>query len=340
MTSILHDSTPEQALGFHSIVGSSALLDAAVTVARKVAASSAVRSMLLTGEAGTGKELLARCTHYAGADAGAPFVPISCGSVPEGLLEAELFGIESPNDPRTNRPGIFELAGRGTVFLKDIGELPTTLQAPLARVLDERRVRRRGGLGEIPVACRVIAASKSSLEDRVAGGSFQEALLTRLSVVRVELPPLRERGDDVVLLATHMLRESSRLHAAPAKFLNDEAIEVLRGHRWPGNVRELKHVLERAALIADGPEIAPRHLMIQTRRSVAATAPGAAFSEIRIPATGKSLDQIEREALEITLQLTNYNQSAAARILGVSRPTLARKLKTYGLMPGSSAGSA
>jgi DNA-binding NtrC family response regulator len=327
------DADDEPVLEFDAIVGTSPPLQAAVNVARKVAASNGARSMLLVGEAGTGKELLARCIHYAGPDVSEPFVTISCSAVPEVLLEAELFGIAGSANARGDRAGIFELAGRGTVFLKDVGDLPTTLQASLRRVMEHRRVRRRGGLGEVAVTCRIIAATKAPLDERVALGSFDEALLAALSILRLDLPPLRDRGDDVILLARHLLAESARLHAGPIKWLTEDAVAALRAHRWPGNVRELKHVLERASVLADGPEIGADHLMIQTRRSQSAAMRGAAFAEIRIPPAGKSLGQIEREALEITLQLTNFNQSATARILGVSRPTLARKLKSYGLMP-------
>lgn len=180
--------------------------------------------------------------------------------------------------------------------------------------------------------CRIIAASKVRLEERVATGSFREELLARIAVLRIELPPLREREDDARLIANHLLLEATRLQGSPRHELGLDAAAVLRTHRWPGNVRELKHVIERAMVVCDLPLISAEHLTINSKRPGAGVVRGAVtFGEIRIPADGKRLRDIEREALELTLQLTDYNQSAAARILCISRPTLARKLRSYGL---------
>lgn len=322
----------EAGLEFSAIIAESAGMRHALHMARRVA-TTPLRAMLLSGEAGTGKELVARCIHNAGLNANAPFVSINCASIPAPLLEVELFGmVPGRNEPMANRKlGALELAGRGTVFLDEIGEMPVALQDRLFRTLEEYSISRFGG-GESIVHCRVIAASKTKLEDRVAAGAFREDLLARLAVLRIELPPLRERDDDVRLIADHMLAEVARLQGTTRRQIGLDALGVLRAHRWPGNVRELKHVIERALVVCDGPFIGAEHLLINQRRTGSSAVRGAAtFGEIRIPADGKRLRDIEKEALELTLQLTDYNQSAAARILCISRPTLARKLRAYGL---------
>ncbi|HTR76517.1 MAG TPA: sigma-54 dependent transcriptional regulator [Gemmatimonadaceae bacterium] len=321
---------PQGAPEFAAVVGESAAIRHAVHVARKIAVSP-LRAVLIAGEAGTGKELLARCIHNAGPNSDAPFVPLNCAALPEPLLDAELFG-NAGGEGQGRKPGILELTGRGTVFLDEIGELPRPLQGKLLRALEEYSVRRYGGLTEVAVHCRVIAATKTRMDDRVAAGTFREDLLGRLSVLRIELPPLRERGDDVHQIAAVFLAEGGRIANAPPKQLGLDAVAAIRMHRWPGNIRELKQVLERAIVVCDSPLIGADHLMIQQRRSLAAsTRGGTGFGEIRIPLAGKRLRDVEREAIELTLQLTNHNQSAAARILCISRPTLARKIRAYGL---------
>jgi DNA-binding NtrC family response regulator len=321
----------ESGLEFSAIVAESAGMRHALHMARRVA-TTPLRAMLLTGEAGTGKELVARCIHNAGNHANAPFVSINCSSIPAPLLEVELFGTV-PTRPDSNvarKLGALELAGRGTVFLDEIGEMPLSLQDRLFRALEEYSISRFGG-GDSVVHSRVIAASKTRLEERVTAGAFREDLLARLAVLRIELPPLRERDDDVRLIADHMLAEATRLQGVARRQLDLDAVAVLRGHRWPGNVRELKHVIERALVVCEGPLIGAEHLVINQRRGGGAARGAATFGEIRIPADGKRLRDLEKEALELTLQLTDYNQSAAARILCISRPTLARKLRAYGL---------
>ncbi len=317
---------------FAAVIAASAGMRHALHVACRVA-TTPLRALLLTGEAGTGKELVARCIHNAGLNPNAQFVAINCAAIPAPLLEVELFGTAPSRTDGTRKVGVLELTGRGTVYLDEVGELPLVLQSRLFRTLEEYSIPRlgNGATGNV-VHCRVIAASKTRLEDRVAAGSFREDLLARLSVLRIELPPLRERDDDVRLIADHLLHESARLQGLPRRQLGLDAIAVLRAHRWPGNVRELKHVVERAMVVCDTPLISAEHLIINQRRNGNGAVRGAVtFGEIRIPADGKRLRDIEREALELTLQLTDYNQSAAARILCISRPTLARKLKAYGV---------
>jgi len=322
----------ESGLEFSAIVAESSGMRHALHMAKRVA-TTPLRAILLTGEAGSGKELVARCIHNAGLHANSPFVSINCASIPAPLLEVELFGTPLSRNEANRKLGVLELTGRGTVFLDEVGEMPIALQDRLLRTLEEYSISRFGlGGTDGTVHCRVIAASKTRLEERVTAGAFREELLARLGVLRIDLPPLREREDDVRIIADHMLAEAARLQGVPRRQLGLDAAAVLRAHRWPGNVRELKHVIERAMVVCDGPLIGAEHLMINQRRAGAGAIRGAAtFGEIRIPADGKRLRDIEREALELTLQLTDYNQSAAARILCISRPTLARKLRAYGL---------
>ena len=318
--------------GFENIIGESPALRAAIALAQKVA-SARLTTVLLIGETGTGKELFARGIHYASAARGEPFVAVNCAAIPDTLLESELFGHEKGafTDARAQKKGLMELAGHGTLFLDEIGELPQGLQPKLLRVLEERRVRRLGGTEEIPINCRIIAATNASLLEAVARLEFRDDLFYRLNVFRINLPPLRERAGDVEVLARHFLSDIARVQALRAKELMPEAVAALRSHSWPGNVRELKNVVERAAILSETNLIAADHLLVQHRTAVPASASGGSTS-IHIPPGGKPFTEIEKEAVQITLQLTNGNQSAAARILGISRPTLARKIREYGLV--------
>ena len=324
--------TPSKHPGFESFQGESPAVQHAIAMATRIAASP-IRAALLSGEAGTGKELLARCIHNAGPNATAPFVAISCAALPAPIIELELFGQDiSGNNGAQHKMGILELAGHGTVLLKDIGEIAPSIQARLHRTLQVHRVRPLGGLEEVPIHCRIIATSKTNLEERVANGAFNGDLLHEVAKMRIDLPALRDRGPDVRWMAEYILADVAQSHGGERKHLGIDADEVLRGHRWPGNVRELRHVLERAVTLSDAGLITAAHMIIQQRRSVNGTSPDAkTYAEIRIPMTGRKLRDIEREALEITMQFTNQNQSAAARLLGIARPTLARKLKEFGL---------
>ena len=311
--------------GFQNILGRSAALTEALGLARRVADSPRT-TVLLLGETGVGKELFARAIHYAGATLDQPFVAVNCAAIPESLLESELFGHERGafTDARKRKAGLFELAGTGTLFLDEIHEMPISLQPKLLRVLESRRVRLLGGAEELEIKCRVMAAANPLLEQAVASGAFREDLFYRLNVFAINLPALRERPDDITLIARQCLAESVSEHGR-VKVLSPEALQALHAHRWPGNVRELRNVIERAAILSgEDRAIRPEHLLIQRRLSGA----GAdSAGEIRIPRTGKTLAAIEREAIELALRITNGNRSAAARMLGISRPRLARKVR-------------
>ena len=316
----------DHSFGFQNIVGESPLLREALKLAARVATTRRT-TVLLIGETGTGKELFARGIHYAGATADEPFVAINCAAIPEALLESELFGHERGafTGAHSRKQGLLELAGRGTLFLDEVHHLPRQLQPKLLRALESRRVRRLGGLEEFPIDCRITAAGSPLLEQVVVSGEFREDLYYRLNVFSITLPPLRERLEDVELTARHFLLEETREHQQPKRF-SDEAIAALLVHRWPGNVRELKNVVERAAILsADSPVVRAEHLMIQRRTARPGTTDDA-IGEIRIPRTGKLLEEVEREAVALTLKITGGNQAAASRLLGISRPTLAKKM--------------
>jgi DNA-binding NtrC family response regulator len=319
------------AFGFGAIVGRSRVLRDAVKLAKRMAASRT--TVLLVGATGSGKELFARGIHYDGVTAHEPFVAVNCSAIPEMLLESELFGEEG------HRSGLVELAGRGTLFLDEVSATPLVLQPKLLRLLEGGRFRRLGGAEEVEVGCRIVAASNVSLEEAVARGEFREDLFYRLNVFRLNLPRLRERDEDIEILARHFLQRLADEQGTEPLRLSTDATAALHVHAWPGNVRELKNVVERAAMLCEGRTIAAEHLMIQRRTSLPAGAGGAAYgAEIRIPPEGKPLAEIEREAVLLTMRLMKGNQSAAARVLGISRPTLARKLRQEDAAPGADGG--
>ena len=320
---------------FHNVIGASQAIRKAIELGQKVAEHPST-TVLVVGSTGTGKELFARGIHYASANAGDPFVAINCAAIPENLLESELFGHEKGafTDARTQKRGLLELAGRGTVFLDEISEMPVNLQPKLLRVLEEKRVRRLGGLDELEIHCRIVAATNRDLAISVADGHFREDLYYRLNVFRIELPALRSRPGDIDLLALHFVESLCREQGMRPKMLTPEALNVLRDHNWPGNIRELKNTVERAIILSEGDLIEPGHIMLQQRSNV----PASVASEsrqvagmIRVPSTGMTLEEAERELLAIVMSIAGNNQSQAARILGISRPTIIRKIRKYRL---------
>ncbi|MDP9206376.1 MAG: sigma 54-interacting transcriptional regulator [Gemmatimonadota bacterium] len=309
------------------MIGESPVLREVIALASQVAASRSL-TVLLVGETGTGKELFARGIHAASRRAAEPFVAINCAAIPETLLESELFGHEpgSFTDARMLKRGLFEVAGNGTIFLDEVAELPLKLQAKLLRVVEERRFRRLGGSEEQTLSARIIAGTNTALERAVAEKHFRADLFYRLNVARLELPPLRDRTGDVALLANYFLNRHSEAEEGKNLRFATAALQTLDRHSWPGNIRELKNVIERAVVLCSGERIEAHHLSLQMRSLVplAATPSG---TRIVIPPEGKTLQSIVDEAIRVTIGLTGGNLSAAARILGISRPTLARKLR-------------
>ena len=274
---------------------------------------------LIVGETGTGKELLARAIHAGGPRRGAPFVAVNCSALPEHLIESELFGHErgSFTDAHAAKPGLFEVADTGTLFLDEIGELALGLQAKLLRVLEDKEIRRVGGTKSRTVDVRILAATNEHLAERVRAGTFREDLFFRLGTVVFRLPPLRERGDDTILLAEALLERLAGEHGLPVPMLTPELCRRLRAHTWPGNVRELKNALERALLMSPPGELGAEELL------PAADAQGPSDGPIPFPAP---LHQITTAAVRATVELCGGNRSESARRLLISPRRLRRLL--------------
>ncbi|UCF21018.1 MAG: sigma 54-interacting transcriptional regulator, partial [Gemmatimonadota bacterium] len=296
-----------QEFDFSRIVGESrAVRDALARASRIIPRGAA--TVLLTGETGTGKELLAQAIHYNGPRRQGPFVELNCSAIPPMLLESELFGHERGafTDARRAKPGLFELADGGTLVLDEIGELPFELQGKLLKVLEDRRVRRVGGTRVLEVDIRIVAATNRDLAAEVRAGEFREDLYYRLSVIPIDLPPLRERGDDILLLAHHFIETLAETYELPRPGLDPVVRDRLLSHAWPGNVRELRNAIERALLLSDGEELRAQDLFLET---VPAPLVQTGSAVLPFPA---SLDEIELAAVRAMLERTGDNKSAAA----------------------------
>jgi DNA-binding NtrC family response regulator len=310
---------------FGELVGKSESMRAIYSLIEQVAPSSA--SVLLTGDSGTGKELVARTLHQKSPRRDKPFVAINCSAIPETLMESELFGHEKGafTGAASRRQGCFELADTGTLLLDEIAEMPSMLQAKLLRVIEERAIRRLGSRKEISVDVRLLAATNRNPEEAVQSGSLREDLLYRLNVFRIGLPPLRDRKEDLPLLAQHLVTQLAEKHNRPARFLSPGAIAALQYHAWPGNVRELRNVIERAVVICSGEQIERHHFApypIEQRERQRNE------DTITLP-VGTPLEELERQMIMRTLQKTKNNKTRAAVLLGISLKTLHNKLNLY-----------
>jgi two-component system, NtrC family, response regulator AtoC len=317
-------------LGFSEIIGESESLRKAIDLAQRVAASD-VPSILLHGETGTGKDLFARAIHHASDRANAPYLAINCAALPATLIESELFGYEKGafTDAKQRKEGLFEQAQGGTIFLDEIGEMELPLQAKLLRVLEEGSFRRVGGLKDLPLDVRIIAASNKDLKRFSEEGGFRLDLYFRLSIIRVDIPPLRERGDDVVLLAQHYIdKVNLKRKGNPLKGLSSEVGHIFKRYAWVGNVRELRNVIERASILEDGTEISTTHLpgdMVAAGAAAAGT-PGGFV----LPPGGIPLASVEMELAKQAMERTGGNLTRAAKLLEISRDQLRYKLKKSG----------
>jgi DNA-binding NtrC family response regulator len=330
-----------QGEGFGAILGESPALQRAVALLARAAKSDV--TVLLEGESGSGKEVAARAVHAESRRRTGPFVAVNCGAIPETLIESELFGHEKGafTGAVQQRRGRFEQAEGGTIFLDEIGELRPDLQVRLLRVLQDRSFQRVGGQAAVEADVRVVAATNRDLKAEAARGAFREDLYYRLAVFPVRMPPLRERGEDVILLADAFLARFAERHGALARRLSAEARRALAAYAWPGNVRELQNVLERAAILEDGAEITLASLPDEVARprpagpaAAAATAPRAAAPEGGL-ATFK---EEERAIILRALEHTGWNVTRAAQQLGLSRATLHRRIKVFAIERGPGLG--
>ncbi|MGE5049318.1 MAG: sigma-54-dependent transcriptional regulator [Deltaproteobacteria bacterium] len=306
------------------ILGESPVMAELRELVAKVAASEAT-TVLVEGESGTGKELVARALHFRSERAEFPLVEVNCSQFQEALLDNELFGHEKGafTDAREVKKGLVEQCDRGTLFLDEVAEMPLGTQAMLLRFLESRQFKRVGGMETLTVDLRIVTATNKRLEEEVQRERFREDLYYRLKVVSIHMPPLRDRGDDVVLLARHFLREFSRKFKKSFHDVSPEAIELLRRYAWPGNVRQLRNFVERVVLLEKGTVLGAEHL---PREIVEA----AGEADSRAVRSSLSLAEIEERHIKQVMKLTEGNKSRAARILEISRPTLLEKLKRMG----------
>jgi two-component system response regulator PilR (NtrC family) len=318
--------------GWDEIIGRSAPIEEVRQLVEKV--STARTTVLVTGESGTGKEVVARAIHSAGGRRQQPFVAINCGAIPEGLIESELFGHEkgSFTGASETKAGLFEVAGSGTLFLDEVGDLPPPVQVKLLRALQERKMRRVGGSADIAMGARIVAATNRDLAEEVKAGRFREDLFYRLNVIQIRMPPLRERREDIPLFLAHFLERFSAELGRPAAQLSAEAERLLAAYAYPGNVRELANIVERAVTLAEGPVIEPQVLPPAVRGPQPAL---PAESAAMLPEGGLDLqahlDAIERRILEQALERTRGVKTEAARLLSLTFRSLRYRLAKYGI---------
>jgi DNA-binding NtrC family response regulator len=323
--------------GLPRIVGEHAAMKQVTAQVQRVAGSDA--TVLLLGESGTGKELFARAIHHLSPRRDHPFVALNCAAIPEGLVENELFGHERGafTGAGARKIGKLELAHRGTVFLDEIGELPPAIQSKLLRVLEERRFERVGGTRPIEVDVRILVATNRDLAAAVAAKAFREDLYFRISAVPLTIPPLRDRGDDVLLLAEQFLEDFRREFRKPHLALEAEARERLRRYAWPGNVRELQNAIERAAILSDGRSITAEMLRLPAAKPAAGRVPeGMLAADFDWEGTleevaRRAVEHVERFKIEAALRETKWNKTRAAERLGISPKTLLAKMRALGL---------
>jgi two-component system response regulator HydG len=307
---------PETAVKTYGLIGQSEAMQEVFRSIAKAASSQA--TVLLLGESGTGKEMVARAIHYGSPRGSAPFVPVNCGAIPEALLESELFGhIKGAfTGAMESRAGFFQTADGGTIFLDEISETSPAMQVKLLRVLEEKKVCMVGSTRYHPVDVRIIAATNKDLVAQVKKGRFREDLFFRLNVLSIEIPPLRERGDDILLLIRHFVARYSKELGKPAPRFTEPALETLRSYHWPGNVRELQNVIQRLVVMTDGEWIEVADLPSLMR-----------FSALRQTGFHRTLAEVEAEYIRNVLSSVRGNKTEAARILGIDRKTLREKLK-------------
>lgn len=326
---------PINSYNFENIIGESAAIKETISLARKVAVSD-VSCVLLQGESGTGKDLIAKAIHHSSPRAHKPFVAINCAAIPPNLLESELFGYEKGafTDAKARKEGLFEQAEGGTLFLDEIGDLDISLQAKLLRVLEEGTFRRVGGLRDLPLNVRVIAASNHNLKMEAKEQRFREDLFYRLSIIQIELPPLRQRGEDVILLAEHYIKKlDKKWNQKPTRKLSSEVADAFRRHRWEGNVRELRNVIERALILEEKELITMKYLPEEF------SAKGNHYSNglngemskaslyFTLPPEGISLDMVEEWLIKEALERSGGNVTRAGELLSVSRDRIRYRLK-------------
>jgi DNA-binding NtrC family response regulator len=340
--------------GYHDFVAVSSKTVELMNFVEKVATSEAT-TILIQGESGTGKDLIAKTIHYESSRQNGPFVAVNCSAIPETLMEAELFGHEKGafTDAKQRKKGLFEVADCGTLFLDEIGELSPLLQAKLLRVLEDQVIRRIGGVHDMQVNVRVIAASNRDLEKAVREGGFRQDLYYRLAIITIFIPPLRDRREDIMPLVNFFIQRYNRTFKKSIRGITDATQRLLLSHNWPGNVRELKNTIERGMILEEEAFLRPLYLPFSVGESGgptvfertssgdgALTLPnGRLLPRLYIPEGGTSLEEVEHVLIELAMHQANNNQTHAAKLLDISRDALRYKLKKFGLIGGDEEGA-
>ncbi len=314
-----------------TLVGRSRAMRQAAEVITRLALRGSPANVLIQGDSGTGKDVVARAIHARGPRRSRPFIAVNCSALPESLVESELFGHQAGafTDAREEKHGLFELAHGGTLFLDEVGDMPAPAQAKLLQVLERHVIRRVGGVHDIPVDVHVIAATNRDLEAAVEDGGFREDLFYRLNVVPIFIPPLRERPEDIAPLTLHLLDHLSKEMRLPLRRVTPEALGMLEAYAWPGNTRELRNVLERILLLADDPVIDVDNMPRELRGGGGDSPPST--QPFVLPADGIDLDAVERDLIRQALGRTEGNKSQAARLLGLSRDTFRYRVEKFEL---------
>jgi len=320
--------------GFNSIIGESESIKKVFEVIAKIARSDAT-TVFINGESGTGKDMTAKVIHYQSARAERPFMEINCTALPDTLVESELFGHEKGafTDAKAMKMGLFEMADGGTVFLDEIGDMQPSTQAKLLKVIENKSFKRIGGTKDIEVDVRIIAATNKDMSEEVRQGRFREDLFYRLKVIPITLPPLRERGNDILHLGRFFIDSFNREFKKNVKGLDKETEKCFLEYPWPGNVRELKNVIERAMILESADYILTEHLPIElTSRELQMGS--ISNIEMRIPPGGIDIESVEKELIRQALDKTKGNQTRAARMLNLTRDTLRYRMQKFGFLPG------
>ena len=320
--------------GFDSIIGQSEEMQKIFEIIKKITKSDAT-TIMLQGESGTGKDLVAKVIHYQSSRGDRPFMEINCTALPETLIESELFGYERGafTDAKAMKKGLFELADGGTIYLDEIGDMKPSTQAKLLKIIESKMFKRIGGVKDIIVDVRIIAATNKNLAEEVKNGNFREDLYYRLKVIPVFILPLRERQNDIPVLAKYFINEFNREFKKNLKGISKETEKYFKEYPWPGNVRELKNIIERAMILESEEDyILPEHLPIEFTSGEVATA-NVKNIGIKIPPGGLDIEEVEKELIRQAVDITRGNQTKAARLLNITRDALRYRLQKFGLLP-------
>ena len=319
--------------GFDSIIGRSPAIKKVFALIEKVSRSDAT-TVLMQGASGTGKDLAAKVIHYQGSRMEKPFIEINCTALPENLIESELFGYEKGafTDARSAKKGLFELADSGTIYLDEIADMKLSTQAKLLKVLENKSFKRVGGIKDIDVDLRIIAATNKMLDEEVKKGNFREDLYYRLNVVPIHLPPLRERGEDILLLAKYFIDTFNREFRKNVRGLSRDTEGLFLEYHWPGNIRELKNVIERAMILENEEFILPEHLPLEVCTDNCGRNEQKE-ADVKLPAGGLDIEKVEKELIRQALDTTRGNQTKASKLLGLTRDTLRYRMQKFGFLP-------